>query len=109
MAEPLFFHFAETGKPASAEERVRDYLESVSAKIPEAASPRQSAGELGEHLSLLSRWFFSSPREGEIFFREKDWPYRRILRACSRLLAPKKDETSENKSADGQVKDGEKQ
>jgi len=22
-----------------------------------------------------------------IFFREKDWPYRRILRACSRLLA----------------------
>jgi hypothetical protein len=50
---------------------------------------RQSAVELGEHLALLSRWFFSSPREGEIFFREKDWPYRRILRACSRLLAPK--------------------
>jgi|HubBroStandDraft_5_1064220.scaffolds.fasta_scaffold27984_1 excinuclease ABC subunit C len=44
--------------------------------------------ELPEHLSLLARWFYSKPREGEIFFREKDWPYRRILRACARLLAP---------------------
>jgi hypothetical protein len=46
-------------------------------------------GELSEHLWLVARWFYSNPREGEIFFREKDWPYRRILRACSRLLAPK--------------------
>jgi hypothetical protein len=37
----------------------------------------------------VARWFYSNPREGEIFFRDKDWPYRRILRACSRLLAPK--------------------
>lgn len=44
--------------------------------------------ELSEHLSMISRWFYSKPREGEIFFREKDWPYRRILRACSRLLQP---------------------
>jgi hypothetical protein len=44
--------------------------------------------DLGEHLWLISRWFYSNPREGEILFREKDWPYRRILRACSRLLAP---------------------
>jgi hypothetical protein len=49
-------------------------------------------GDLGEHLWLLARWYFSNPREGEIFFREKDWPYRRILRACSRLLAPKSEE-----------------
>jgi hypothetical protein len=40
-------------------------------------------------LWLVARWFYSNPRTGEIFFREKnDWPYRRILRACSRLLAP---------------------
>ena len=46
-------------------------------------------GELSEHLWLVARWFYSNPRTGEIFFREKnDWPYRRILRACSRLLAP---------------------
>jgi excinuclease ABC subunit C len=44
--------------------------------------------DLPEHLSLLARWFYSKPREGEIFFRAKDWPYRRILRACARLLAP---------------------
>ncbi len=44
--------------------------------------------ELSEHLAIVARWFYSKPREGEIFFREKDWPYRRILRACSRLLQP---------------------
>ncbi len=65
------------------------------------ANVRQSATELGEHLGLLARWYFSSPREGEIFFREKDWPYRRILRGCSRLLNPKKEqETPGNKPKD---------
>ena len=39
--------------------------------------------ELPEHLSLVARWFYSKPREGEILFREEDWPYRRILRACA--------------------------
>jgi hypothetical protein len=43
---------------------------------------------LTEHLSILARWFYSSPREGEIFFKEGDWPYRRLLRACARLLTP---------------------
>ncbi len=43
---------------------------------------------LSEHLSLLARWFYSKPRHGEILFRQDDWPYRRIIRACSRLLAP---------------------
>ena len=49
-----------------------------------------------DHLSLLARWFYGKPRIGEIFFPEKGpsarsgkgWPYRRILRACSRLLNP---------------------
>ncbi len=41
---------------------------------------------LGEHLALVARWFYSNPREGEILFRERSWPYRRILRACSRVL-----------------------
>jgi hypothetical protein len=44
-------------------------------------------------LWLLARWYYSNPREGEIFFREKDWPYRKILRACSRLLLPKNTES----------------
>jgi excinuclease ABC subunit C len=96
LAEPFFFRFADTGKPASAEEKVRDYLESLGNSAPAShLTVRQSAAELGEHLALLARWFFSSPREGEIFFREKDWPYRRILRACSRLLSRKKEQASE--------------
>jgi excinuclease ABC subunit C len=95
LAEPFWLRFAETSKPASAEETVRDYLEGVSNAPPPAAdNPRQSAAELGENLTLLSRWFYSNPREGEIFFREKDWPYRRILRACSRLLAPKPEQSA---------------
>jgi excinuclease UvrABC nuclease subunit len=44
--------------------------------------------ELPEHLSLLARWFYAKPREGEIFFRDLTWPYRRLLRACARILAP---------------------
>jgi hypothetical protein len=48
--------------------------------------------ELSEHLSLIARWFYSKPREGEILFRDGDWPYRRMLRACARLLAPPAEE-----------------
>jgi len=85
LSEPFFLRFAEiASQPRSAEQIFRDYLE------PAASSLN---GDLSEHLWLLARWFYSNPREGEIFFREKDWPYRRILRACSRLLAPKSADT----------------
>jgi excinuclease ABC subunit C len=95
LAAPFALRFGDTSQPRSAEEAVRDYLETMMGAPPAAATPRQSAAELGEHLRLLARWFYSNPREGEIFFREKDWPYRRILRACSRLLAPPKEEANE--------------
>jgi excinuclease ABC subunit C len=49
---------------------------------------RVAPDELHEHLSIVARWFYSKPRQGEIFFRDGEWPYRRILRACARLLAP---------------------
>jgi excinuclease ABC subunit C len=49
---------------------------------------RSARPELSEHLAIVARWFYSKPREGEILFREKDWPYRRVLRACARLLNP---------------------
>ena len=80
LAEPFFLRFAEiASQPRSAEHILRDCLES---------SAMEANGDLSEHLWLVALWYFSNPREGEIFFREKDWPYRRILRACSRLLAP---------------------
>ena len=81
LAEPFFLRFAEiASQPRSAEQIVREHFEAVSGA---------TEGDLGEHLWLVARWYYSNPREGEIFFREKDWPYRKILRACSRLLAPK--------------------
>ncbi len=81
LAEPFFLRFGEiASQPRSAEQIFRDYLEPIATS---------ATADLGEHLWLIARWYYSNPREGEIFFREKDWPYRRILRACSRLLAPK--------------------
>jgi len=104
LAEPFTLRFGDTSQPRSAEETVRDYLEAMMSAPPAEVNPRQSAAELGEHLRLLARWFYSNPREGEIFFREKDWPYRRILRACGRLLAPPKEEANEsNKSRDNRA------
>lgn len=85
LAEPCFVGFAEmAGQPRSAEQIFRDYLET-----PATAS---DGAELAEHLALLARWYYSNPRQGEIVFRERDWPYRKILRACSRLLAPQSSE-----------------
>jgi excinuclease ABC subunit C len=114
LSEPIFLRFGElSSEPRSVEAILRaglhlteDDPSNVAGKndLPSSGenemaihSPqdqnhgsRLSAAtpELTEHLSLLTRWFYSNPREGEIFFREADWPYRRILRACGRLLAP---------------------
>jgi excinuclease ABC subunit C len=86
LGEPFFLRFAEiASQPRSAEEIFREHFEGESAT---------TNSDLSEHLWLVARWYYSNPREGEIFFREKDWPYRRILRACSRLLAPKANEPS---------------
>src|SRR5439155_26678848 len=70
LAEPFFLRFAEiASQPRSAEQIFREHFEAVSGA---------AEGDLGEHLWLVARWYYSNPREGEIFFREKDWPYRRI-------------------------------
>ena len=95
LTEPFFLRFAEiASQPRSAEHIFKDYLESSSTTAksvqqPAVTSAAAAREELSEHLALISRWFYSNPRAGEIFFREKDWPYRKILRACSRLLNPK--------------------
>jgi excinuclease ABC subunit C len=112
LAQPIFLRFAElSSQPRSVEAILRKELEpdaanpamprkirSAPASAPVDAAPqtlhqyREQYGlhdappELAEHLSLVARWFYSKPRQGEIFFREADWPYRRILRACGRLL-----------------------
>jgi excinuclease ABC subunit C len=94
-----------TAKEPAADAPSKDAVpenEAASAKAlaARAAAPsKQPVGlrslppELPEHLSLIARWFYSKPRDGEIFFRSADWPYRRILRACGRLLAPRSAES----------------
>jgi excinuclease ABC subunit C len=101
LAEPTFVRFAEiAGQPRSAEQIFREYLESPATEPSEgsASSVAPSKNPLSEHLWLVARWYYSNPREGEIFFREKDWPYRRIMRGCSRLLAPKPETGTSNAS-----------
>jgi excinuclease ABC subunit C len=100
LAEPLFVRFAEiASQPRSAEHIFKDYLDDRARPIEATDSSSASREQLGEHLALLSRWYYSNPRAGEIFFREKDWPYRKILRACSRLLNPKTAEPSNTEAA----------
>ncbi len=87
LAEPFFLSFSQlAGEPRSAEQLLRARLEDSEAKAP--------SGDLSEHLWLIARWFYSNPREGEIFFHEKSWPYRRMMRACARLLAPPEQSTT---------------
>ena len=91
LAEPTFVRFAEiAGQPRSAEHIFREYLEAsgLQSQGNVASAIAQKKNALSEHLWLVAGWYYSNPREGEIFFREKDWPYRRIMRGCSRLLAP---------------------
>ena len=110
--------FAElASEPRSVEQILREWLEPTDGPSPTSGKPaptQQSFRELEDELSLLARWFYGKPRVGEIFFREgatrsstagpedaasaatpsgrarrnSEWPYRKILRACSRLLAP---------------------
>jgi excinuclease ABC subunit C len=115
LEEPVFLRFAEiSSEPRSVEAILKDALEpgwndetrrpadgrsaqKREPEVPDAPASeknlraryglRATAPDLHDHLALLTRWFYSKPREGEILFRDKVWPYRRMLRACSRLLA----------------------
>jgi excinuclease ABC subunit C len=112
LAEPIFLRFGDSSEPRSVEALLREKLQpqtSTAERKPASESPEHQSSvaryglqsappELAEHLSLVARWFYSKPRDGEIFFREADWPYRRILRACNRLLNPSAPSTAEKKS-----------
>jgi excinuclease UvrABC nuclease subunit len=128
LAEPIFLRFGElSSEPRSVEAILKQGLErpvdtdgfksrdeahqpevgaltgeahpSSSAALRSEYGLRDGPAQRSEHLAILSRWFYSKPRDGEIFFREGDWPYRRILRACGRLLAPPSSNPSAQSSA----------
>lgn len=75
-------HMGETSVRGDNPSNAREQQASASSRFETRARD-----DISDHLWLIARWFYSNPREGEIFFREKDWPYRRLLGACSRLLA----------------------
>jgi excinuclease UvrABC nuclease subunit len=89
ISEPFLLRFDELASHSrSAEEILRGVLQPAG----DIACDSAGAAEIEDHLGLLARWFYGRPREGEIFFpetRPDGWPYRRILRACARLLAPR--------------------
>ena len=105
IADPLVLAFANlAAQPRSAEQILRESLEPAAAPLDEASEKRPASSglpfrDLEDHISLLARWFYASPREGEIFFletRPAGWPYRRILRACRRLFVPPEREEADN-------------
>ena len=109
FATPFFLCFDDLSRPQSVEEILRQHFQKLQpvegapqaepcdtmnqtdgADAVAGVSQSQSQGRSAqreEHLSILARWFYSKPRAGEILFRGADWPYRRILRACARVLA----------------------
>jgi excinuclease UvrABC nuclease subunit len=113
IADPFLMRFADLqSQPRSLEQLLREQLLRVlgseaitqSPKLPIIQShnlspashePQTTSREsrvtnhvLEDHLSLLARWFYGKPRLGDIFFPQPEWPYRRMIRACSRLLTP---------------------
>jgi excinuclease UvrABC nuclease subunit len=95
VADPFLLRFTElASQPRSVEEILRAALEAPLHEASSQAGAAPSAftsAELEDHLALLARWFYARPRCGEVFFSEagpRGWPYRRMLRACSRILQP---------------------
>ena len=80
---PLSFAVQE-GNPVSLDRKLRAVF-GVLAPVTRGVRERQ------EYLALLSRWFYSSWRDGEYlsFDTFDDPPYRKIVNAISRVARPK--------------------
>ncbi len=95
LSPPFLLDFGTlAADPRSVEAILRENLESPAPD--ELPGGSRSLALMADHLSLLARWYYSKPRSGEIFYAAPGrgaqpaavvWPYRRIVRACSRLLA----------------------
>jgi hypothetical protein len=67
---------------ASLDRRLREIIEGLE-------PPSLSLQERQEHLALLSRWYYSSWREGAWIAMDDPArvPYRRIVRAVSKVMS----------------------
>ncbi len=88
------------------EERLQLLLDDLEAR---AKGNKFPADQLGEHLSLLARWYYRPPaqRVGEIFFRDEAGalPLSRVLRGISRVFCGQKEppENGGNAATTGSV------
>jgi excinuclease UvrABC nuclease subunit len=81
--EPQRFSFeVHDGTPVSLDRKLRETFAGVSPR-------KQTIRERQEYLALLSRWFYSSWRDGEWLAFESfgDIPYRKLVNAVSRVAA----------------------
>lgn len=90
FSPPIQFQITQTqqdtgGKPHSMEARIQELL----ATIP---VPAGTAQETMEQLAILKRWYFRTNKTGEIFFTDErgELPWRRIVRAVSRVYRGEK-------------------
>ncbi len=81
---PVRFPLAIGGQMVPLDQRLRELSGSLT-------EPRISRKEREEHLALLARWYYSSWRDGEwLGFEGLDsLPYRKLVRAISRVAAHK--------------------
>jgi excinuclease UvrABC nuclease subunit len=73
------------GNPVSLDARLREMSSTIT---PDSVSPAARM----EQLAILSRWFYSSWRDGEMLIFD-DWekiPYRKLVNAISRVAAAQK-------------------
>ena len=90
------------------EQRLQTVLDGLEARARENKFP---ADQLGEHLSLLARWYYRQParRTGEIFFRSEErdgdgaFPLSRILRGISRVFCGQKEQPETTASTEATV------
>jgi excinuclease UvrABC nuclease subunit len=80
QASRTFALSVEDGKPVSLDRKLRETLAAFDPSTGDAQ-------ERADHLALLSRWYHSSWRSGEIvlFDRMDHVPYRRLVNAISRV------------------------
>ncbi len=75
--------------PMAATESPEVRAEAVLAKLESRMKSAADMATLGDHLSLLRRWYYrpEKQRAGEVFLPNPDgsWPVRRILRGAARM------------------------
>lgn len=94
LAQPVLETPDVGAKPASLDARLAAALDEEEL----TPAPKVSATAFSEQLALLKRWYYRSTRVGEIFLCDRDgtWPYRRMVRGVSRVMAGKIAERSDH-------------